>query len=85
MRPTRPARQPRLMRRQNVLAGIALYAIARLPFDRRFLVNVITLAIALGAAKELSKESAHHSVERLRSWAESNYQREQRQQLPAAK
>ena len=71
-------------RRQTVLYGIALYALTRLPFDRRFQRDVITLAIGLAAARGIIQEGVLRSFKDLSVLTERNYLREKRQQLHAA-
>ena len=58
LRPSGSARQQRPATSQTVLYAIAAYAVARLPFDRRFLTDVITLALGLAAVKSILQKGA---------------------------
>jgi hypothetical protein len=69
--PTRPAR-PAKPNRKTVLAGIAVYAIARLPMDRRFQQSVILLAIGLAAAKRIMQESTLREFKVVSAFTERN-------------
>jgi hypothetical protein len=84
LRPTRPRRQSKPARRQTVQYGIALYALTRLPFDRRFQREVITLAIGLAAAKGIMHEGVQRTFNDRSVWPERNDLRETRHQQPAA-
>jgi hypothetical protein len=66
------------------LAEIALYALVRASFDRRFLREVITLAIGLAAAKNILQEGVLESFKGLSAWTEHNYLREKRAELHTA-
>jgi hypothetical protein len=81
LRPSRPARQPKPTRRQTVLYGIVIYAVARLPWDRRFQEGVITLAIALAAAKSILQEGAVQSFKGVSALTERNYLRNELEHL----
>jgi len=80
---TQPAPRSMPTHRKRVLTGIAVYAIGRLPMDRRFQRTVILAAIALAAAKRILQQDATQSFKRLSAWTERNYRRE-REHLRAA-
>jgi len=54
--------------RQNVIKFVGLAAVARLPWDRRFQVQVITLAIGLAAAARIAREGQTTSFARIAAW-----------------
>jgi hypothetical protein len=80
----RPARQSKPANRKTVLYGVVLYALARVPFDRHFQQEVITLAIGLAAAKNILQVGALESFKALSAWTERNYLREKRAELHTA-
>jgi hypothetical protein len=45
-----------------VVSGIAAYALARLPFDRRFQANVIMWVIGLAVGKSAVKAAARNLI-----------------------
>ena len=59
---TGPARGAKLTTRQTIMYGIAAYALARLPFDRRFQTNVIMWAIKLAVAKSILQTGTKDTV-----------------------
>lgn len=81
--PHPPRRQSRPATRKTVVYVIVLYGLTRLPFDRRFQREVITLAIGLAAAKSIMQEGVLRSFKGLSAFTERNYLREKRQQLHA--
>ena len=66
--PSTGARPPGPASRQNVLKLVGLAAVARLPWDRRFQVQVITLAIGLAAAAKITREGQTTSFARIAAW-----------------
>jgi hypothetical protein len=55
-----------------------MYALARLPWDRRFQANVIALALGLAAAKNIMQKGTVQEFKSLSAWTERNYLREKR-------
>ena len=66
--PNAQARPPGPASRQNVMKLVGLATVARLPWDRRFQVQVITLAIALAAAARIAREGQTTSFARISAW-----------------
>jgi len=62
LRPTGSASQASPATRQMVVYGIAAYALARLPFDRRFQTNVITWVLGLAVGKSAVRAATRNLI-----------------------
>jgi|SRR5438046_7780361 len=86
--PPGPRRRQARATRQMVASGIAAYALARLPFDRRFQANVIMWVLGLAVGKSAVKAAARNLIvgtERYYLHVKPGWLRRRRRQRRAAK
>jgi hypothetical protein len=67
---------PKSAHRMGVLAGVVLYSLGRLPWDKRFQRNVIAGVVGLVALAQMFRQGTKESYQEVSHWTMAGYVRE---------